>query len=104
MLPTRTRRKRYLAPTPPRRSFAAGQVVVNDVNTRMQNKQLSSLDHPQVLTITFNYTTPKNKFGGDNAGGKTLQWLSRDWTFGGGLRYQRGVLIETPSANNNLLY
>ena len=79
-------------------------MVVNDVNNRMQNKQLSSLDHPQVLTVTFSYTTPKNKFGGDGAGGKTLQWLSRDWTFGGVLRYQSGELLETPSANNNFLY
>jgi Carboxypeptidase regulatory-like domain/TonB dependent receptor len=79
-------------------------VVVNDVNNRMQNKQISSLDHPQVMTITFNYTTPKNKFGGDSAGGKALQWLSRDWTFGGVLRYQSGELVETPSANNNFLY
>jgi hypothetical protein len=70
----------------------------------MQNKQLSSLDHPQVLTVTFNYTTPKNKFGGDGGGGKVLQWLSRDWTFGGVLRYQSGVLVETPSATNNFLH
>ena len=83
---------------------AAGPVVVNDVNNRMQNKQISSLDHPQVLTVTFNYTTPRNKFGGDGVGGKTLQWLSRDWTFGGVLRYQSGQLLETPSANNNFLY
>jgi len=79
-------------------------VVVNDVNNRMQNKQISSLDRPQVLTVTFNYTTPKNKFGGDSAGAKTLQLLSRDWTFGGVLRYQSGELLETPSANNNFLY
>ncbi len=79
-------------------------VVVNDVNNRMQNKQISSLEHPQVLTLTFNYTTPKNKFGGDSAGAKTLQWLSRDWTLGGVLRYQSGMLLETPSANNNFLY
>jgi Carboxypeptidase regulatory-like domain/TonB dependent receptor len=79
-------------------------VVVNDVNNRMQNKQISSLDRPQVLTITFSYITPRNKFGGDSAGAKTLQWLSRDWTFGGVLRYQSGELLETPSANNNFLY
>jgi hypothetical protein len=84
--------------------FTAGSVVINDVNNRMQNKQLSSLDHPQVLTVTFNYTTQKNKFGGDNAGGKVLQWLSRDWTFGGVLRYQSGVILESPSANSNFLY
>jgi Carboxypeptidase regulatory-like domain/TonB dependent receptor len=81
-----------------------GPSVVNDVNNRMQNKQLSSLDYPQVLTLTFNYTTQKNKFGGDGAGGKTLQWLSRDWTIGGVLRYQSGMLLESPSANNNFLF
>jgi hypothetical protein len=79
-------------------------VVVNDVNNRMQNKQLSSLEHPQVLTVTFNYTTPNSKFGGDGAGAKALQWLSRDWTLGGVFRYQSGMLLETPSANNNFLY
>jgi len=79
-------------------------VVVNDVNNRMQNKQLSSLERPQVLTATISYTTPKNKFGGDGGGAKALQWLTRDWTFGAVLRYQSGQLIETPSANNNFLY
>jgi hypothetical protein len=82
----------------------AGPVVVNDVNNRMQNKQLSSLDRPQTMVITFNYTTPKNKFGGDGWAGKTLQFLTRDFTFGGVLRYQSGQLLETPSANNNFLY
>jgi len=84
--------------------FTAGSVVVNDVYNRQQNKQLSSLDEPQVLVVNFNYTTQKNKFGGDGFAGKTLQWLSRDWTFGGVLRYQSGVLLETPSSQNNLLY
>jgi hypothetical protein len=84
--------------------FTAGQVVVNDVNNRMQNKQLSSLDEPQVLVVNFNYVTPKNKFGGDGFAGKTLQWLTRDFTFGGVLRYQSGVILETPGANTNFLY
>jgi hypothetical protein len=84
--------------------FTAGQVVVNDVNNRNQNKQLSSLDRPQTMVITFNYTTPKNKFGGDGFAGKTLQYLTRDFTFGGVLRYESGVILETPSANNNFLY
>jgi len=79
-------------------------VVVNDVNNRMQNKQISSLSRPQVLTVTSNYTTPKNKFGGDGAGGKALQWLTRDWTIGAVLRYQSGQILESPSANNNFLY
>jgi hypothetical protein len=84
--------------------FTAGQVVVNDVYNRQQNKQLASLDYPQVMVITFNYTTPKNKFGGDGLAGKTLQFLTRDFTFGGVLRYQSGILLETPGANNNFLY
>jgi hypothetical protein len=84
--------------------FTAGQVVVNDVNNRMQNKQLASLDEPQVLVINFSYITPKTKFLGDSVGAKALQWVARDWTFGGVLRYQSGVLLETPGANNNFLY
>jgi hypothetical protein len=84
--------------------FTAGQVVVNDVNNRMQNKQLSSLDRPQTMVITFNYTTPKNKFGGDSFAGKVLQYVTRDFTFGGVMRYESGVILETPSATNNFLY
>ena len=84
--------------------FTAGQVVVNDVYNRMQNKQLSSLDYPQLLQVVFSYTTQKTKFGGDSAGAKALQFLYRDWTIGGVLRYQSGVLLETPSANTNFLY
>jgi hypothetical protein len=82
--------------------FTAGQVVVNDVNNRMQNKQLSSLDEPQVLVVNFNYTTPTWK--ADGAGKHTLSWLARDWTFGGVLRYQSGVILESPSSQNNFLY
>jgi hypothetical protein len=82
--------------------FTAGQVVVNDVNNRMQNKQLCSCDEPQVLTLTFNYTTPKWE---PNIGaGKFVSWLVRDWTFGGVLRYQSGVLLQTPASENNFLY
>ena len=79
-------------------------MVVNDVYNRMQNKQLSSLDYPQLLQVVFSYTTQKTKFGGDSAGAKALQFLYRDWTIGGVLRYQSGVLLETPSANTNFLY
>jgi hypothetical protein len=82
--------------------FTAGQVVVNDVNNRMQNKQLCSCDYPQVLTVTFNYTTPK--WQADGAGKHALSWLARDWTFGGVLRYQSGVLLQTPASANNFLY
>ena len=82
--------------------FTAGQVVVNDVNNRMQNKQLCSCDYPQVLTVTFNYTTPK--FEANGAGLHILSWLARDWTFGGVLRYQSGVLLQTPASQNNFLY
>ncbi len=70
----------------------------------MQNKQLSSLERPQVLTVVFSYTTQRTKFGGDGAGAKALQFIYRDWTIGGVLRYQSGQLLETPSANNNFLY
>ena len=35
---------------------------------------------------------------------RLCQWLSRDWTFGGVLRYQSGVLLQTPASENNFLY
>ena len=85
----------YLTPDPP---------IINDVNNLAQNKQISGLDHPQVMIVAFTYTTPKNRFGGDGFGGKTLQWLSRDWTFGGVLRYQSGQILQTPPSENNFLY
>ena len=56
----------------------------------------------EVLTVTFNYTTPKWEANG--AGMHALVWLARDWTFGGVLRYQSGVLIQTPASENNFLY
>ena len=84
----------YLSPSSP---------IINDPYNPAQNKQISGLSYPQVLLVTFTYTTPKNKFGGDGAGGKTLQWLSRDWTFGGVLRYQSGQILRTPGSSNNLV-
>ncbi len=84
----------YLTPNPP---------LINDVFNREQNKQISGFDHPEVLVITFTYTTPATKFGGTGTGGKTMRWLARDWTFGGVLRYQSGTLIETPPSSNNFL-
>jgi hypothetical protein len=83
--------------------FTPGTPIINDVFNRDQNKQISSLDHPQVLVLTFNYTTPKTKFGGDSLGAKTLQWIAQDWTFGGVLRYQSGVILQTPPSSNNFL-
>jgi hypothetical protein len=67
------------------------------------NKQISGFNQPQVLVISFTYTTPKNKFGGDSGGAKALQWLSRDWTFGGVLKYASGFMIATPQSNSGLL-
>ena len=67
------------------------------------NKQISGFNQPQVLVISFTYTTPKNKFGGDSGGAKALQWLSRDWTVGGVLKYASGFMIATPPSNSGLL-
>jgi hypothetical protein len=82
----------YLTPDDP---------IINDVFNLATAKQLSGFDIPQVLVIAFNYTTPGFKGGGKTAG--ALSWLVRDWTLGGLLRYQSGLLIRTPPSNNNLL-
>jgi hypothetical protein len=83
--------------------FTPGTPIINDVFNLSQNKQVSSLDHPQVLVVTFNYTTPKTNFGGNSFGAKTLQWVARDWTLGAVLRYQSGTILQSPPSNNGFL-
>jgi hypothetical protein len=85
----------YLTPESP---------VLNDPYNTASIKQLSGFDQPQVLVISFTYTTPKIDPGflGDNAGGKAVRWLGRDWTFGGVLKYSSGMLIQSPDSSNTL--
>jgi len=84
----------YLTPEDP---------LINDVFNQKNIKQLSGFDQPQTLLFNFTYTTPKTKFGGDGFGGKTMQWLARDWTFAGVMRYASGMLVRTPPSSNNLV-
>jgi hypothetical protein len=79
--------------------FTPGTLLINDVFNNQQNKQISALSRPFLLVISFNYTTPKIKASG--TGMKALSWAARDWVFGGVLRYQSGVLIQTPPSSNN---
>jgi hypothetical protein len=80
--------------------FTPSEPIINDVFNTKQNKQFSAFDRPLVLVISFNYTTPG--FKSDNKGLKAASWIARDWTIGGVLRYQSGVLIQTPPSSNNL--
>ena len=81
--------------------FTPGMLLINDVFNRPQQKQISSLSRPFILVISFNYTTPKWQAG--SKGFKALSWITRDWTFGGVLRYQSGQVIPTPPSSNNFL-
>jgi len=77
--------------------------ILNDPYNLADDKQLTTFDRPQAMTISFSYTTPKiNNFGGDSVGGKALRWVARDWTLGGVLRYQSGALIASPASNETL--
>ncbi len=81
--------------------FTPGPLLINDVFNYSQNKQISSLSRPFILVVSFNYTTPK--FKSTETALKALSWVARDWTFGGVLRYQSGLVIQTPPSSNNLL-
>jgi hypothetical protein len=83
----------YSSPVPP---------VINDVYNRQNNKSLSGLDQPQILTVAANYTTPKVLTGRSDFGSKVLSWLARDWTYGVILRYASGFPFATPAATTNL--
>ncbi len=76
---------------------------VNDPYNIPTMKQLSGFDQPQVLIITFSYTTPKinEDFLGDNGVRKGLSWLARDWNIGGIFKYASGAMLQSPASNNH---
>jgi hypothetical protein len=82
----------YVTPSPP---------LINDVFNTMVNKQISGFSYPNLLVISFSYTTPKLAESG--FGGKALSWALRDWTYSGVLRYQNGQILQTAPSANNLL-
>lgn len=85
----------YLTPEDP---------VLNDPYNLPTDKQLSGFDQPQVLVISFTYTTPRlpEGFLGGSSFGKGLSWLARDWMVGGVLKYASGMLIQSPASNITL--
>jgi hypothetical protein len=82
----------YLTPLPP---------LINDVFNKDLDKQISSFSLPQMMVISFGYTTPK--VPGDGTGLKALSWAARDWTISGVLRYQSGPILQSPDSANGLL-
>jgi hypothetical protein len=82
----------YLTPSPP---------LINDVYNTALNKQISGFSLPQMLVISFNYTTPRLQ--ADSGGMKVLSWVLRDWNYSGVLRYQSGQILQSPPSANNLL-
>ncbi len=84
----------YLTPNDP---------VLNDPYNTRTIKQISGFDQPQVLVVSFSYTTPKAEgLLGGNGAGKALSWLARDWTIGGVLRYSSGQIMQSPASNITL--
>jgi len=84
----------YLTPNDP---------VLNDPYNVPTIKQISGFDQPQVLVVSFSYTTPKadNVFG-DKPMGRVASWVARDWTIGGVLKYASGQILQSPASNNTL--
>jgi hypothetical protein len=74
-------------------------VPVNNVFDRPNQKTISMLDQPQLLTISYTYQIPAVGFVRKN-------WLTRaalaDWTLGGILTYGSGLPIQSPVSNNGL--
>ncbi len=75
--------------------------IINDVFNKDLNKQISGFSQPQVLTISFSYTTPKLQ--GDGRAFKVLSWLARDWIYAGVLSYRSGQILQTPDSAAGLL-
>jgi hypothetical protein len=80
--------------------FTPGNVGINDIFNRMQNKQLSSLSRPFQFVISGSYITPRT--GGEGAAFKVLSHLARDWQISAVMRYESGAMIKVPNSNNGL--
>ena len=78
----------------------AGTPLYNDIYNYGINKQLNQLVRPLATVISGSYVTPK--FAAQSTGMKVLSVVVRDWQVGWLLRYQSGVLIQTPPSNNQL--
>jgi len=77
--------------------------VLNDPYNTPTIKQLSGFDQPQVLVISFSYTTPKAEgLFGDKPLGHAASWLARDWVIGGVLKYASGQLIQSSPSDITL--
>jgi hypothetical protein len=78
----------------------SGTPIYNDIYNYGINKQLNQLVRPLATIISGTYVTPK--FAAQSTGMKVLSVVARDWQFGWLLRYQSGVLIQTPPSSNQL--
>jgi len=82
----------YVTPSPP---------LINDVFNKALDKQISGFSIPQELVMSWTYQTPK--LHGDSSAMKAASWLARDWTYSAVLRYQSGLILQSPFSANNLL-
>jgi hypothetical protein len=80
--------------------FTPGNIGINNVFNRNNNKQISSLSRPFQFVLSATYITPKT--GGTSMAMKALSYVARDWQIGAVLRYQSGAMIKVPNSNNQL--
>jgi hypothetical protein len=74
-------------------------VPINNVFNRQNQKVISNLDQPHLLTVSYNYVIPQFGFMKTNRFARTA--LS-GWTIGGILTYSSGLPIQAPNSNNGL--
>ena len=74
----------------------AGQSLgggINDQFNRPNQKSLANNNRPLILTISFNYQTPKV------TSLKAIRAVTGNWLFGGILTYRSGSMISVPSSS-----
>jgi hypothetical protein len=70
-----------------------------DLFHRADFKGLSVQDHPQILSISINYTMPAYGFTKKN---KFARTVLAGWTFGTVDQYSSGTLLAAPSSNDGI--
>jgi hypothetical protein len=75
---------------------AGGASFANDVYNYPVQKGLSGSSVPLAFVTSLSYTTPKV------GSSRWMRAAIRDWSIGGIFRYQSGLPIQSPTANNGL--
>jgi hypothetical protein len=71
-----------------------------DVYTKNMGKDISTLNPPQILRISFEYRAPRYKGSLPVLGNKVVSYVLADWALSGALYYQTAAFLNRPASGS----